>query len=123
MKQLSEIDKQRDKVLRQMRSIRSMKRGTINEQYFKVPQKDSKPAMRGPYYVLSRREGKKTVSERLTTPMQIEQAKIDVAAHSKFAELCKEFEILTEQIGMLVRETEGYDKKKSLKQRSKPTKK
>ena len=123
MQAIPEIENRRDAVLQQMRSIRSMKRGTINEQYLKVPQKGSKPVLRGPYYVLSRREGNKTVSERLTTPMQLEQAKMDVAAHRKFVELCKEFEALTERLGMLKRQAEGTEEKKRLRLRSKPTKK
>jgi hypothetical protein len=118
MQTIPQIESQRDQVLQQMRSIRSMKRGTINEQYLKVPQKGGKPALRGPYYVLSRREGNKTVSERLTSPMQVEQTKTDVAAHRRFVELCKEFETLTERMGMLLhREAEGYGEKKRLKLR------
>ena len=43
MKTLPEIERRRDTLLQEMRLIRSMKRGTINEQYLKVPQKGSKP--------------------------------------------------------------------------------
>jgi len=124
LKPMTELENQREAVLQQMRTIRSMKRGTINEQYLKVPQKGSKPALRGPYYVLSRREGNKTVSERLSTPAQVEQAKIDIAAHKKFTGLCKEFEILTEQMGALQRKTHDSEwKKKRLKRQSKPIEK
>jgi len=123
MQNIPEIESKRDAVLQGIRSIRSMKRGTINEQYLKVPQKGSKPALRGPYYVLSRREGNKTVSERLTTPTQLEQAKMDIAAHRKFVELCKEFEVLTERLGALLRQAQGSEEKKRLKRRSKPIKK
>jgi len=123
MKTLLEIETRREAVLQQMRSIRSMKRGTINEQYLKVPQKGSEPALRGPYPVLSRREGNKTVSERLTTSKQLEQAKLDIAAHSKFMELCKEFEILTERMGFLRRQSEGPEEKKRLRRRLKLTEK
>lgn len=119
---MTELENQREAILQQMRSIRSMKRGTINEQYLKVPQKGSKPALRGPYYVLSRREGNKTVSERLSTPAQFEQARSDIAAHRIFTELCKEFEILTERMGALQRKAEDSEwKKKRLKRRSKQT--
>lgn len=121
MKTMSEIETRRETVLQQMRNIRSMKRGTINEQYLKVPQKGAEPALRGPYHVLSRREGNKTVSERLTTPKQLEQAKMDVAAHRRFVELCKEFEMLTERMGILRRQTEGPEEKKLLRRRLKPT--
>ena len=121
MQTIPDIERQRDSVLQQMRSIRSMKRGTINEQYLKVPQKGAKTAFRGPYYVLSRREGNKTVSERLTTQPQLEQAKLDVAAHKKFIELCKEFEALTERMGLLERQTVETVEKKRLRRRLKPT--
>ena len=121
MKISSEIENRRDSVLQEMSSIRSMKRGTINEQYMKVPQKGSEPALRGPYQIISRREGNKTVSERLTTPAQLEQAKRDVAAHRKFVELCKNFELLTEKMVLIERQVEGPDKKKWLRRQSKPT--
>jgi hypothetical protein len=112
------IEARREAVVQEMFSMKSMKRGTINEQYLKVPQKGvSKPALRGPYYVLSRKEGNKTVSERLTTPEELEQAKQDIAAHKRFVELCKEFEVLTERLGMLTRQPEGSTKKKRLKRR------
>lgn len=123
METMLEIENQRDAVLQQMRSIRSMKRGTINQQYLKIPQKGAKPALRGPYYVFSRREGNKTVSERLITPTQLEQAKTDIAAHKKFVELCKEFEALTEHMGILQRRAEGTEEKKRLRRRSKRTEK
>lgn len=123
MQTLSEIENQRDNVLQQMRYIRSMKRGTINEQYLNVSQKGAKSALRGPYYVLSRREGNKTVSERLTTSNQLEQAKTDVAAHRKFVELCRKFESLTERMGALLRQADRSEEKKRLRQRSKQIKK
>ncbi len=116
------IEARREAVLQEMRSIKSMKRGTINEQYLKVPQKgSSKPALRGPYHVLSRREGNKTVSERLTTPEQLEQARKDVEAHKRFTGLCKEFEGLTERLGILQGQLSGMEEKKRSKRRLKPS--
>ncbi len=121
METTRDIEARREAVLHEMRSIKSMKRGTINEQYLKVPQKGaSKPALRGPYHVLSRREGSKTVSERLTTPEQLEQARKDVAAHKRFISLCKEFEVLTERLGILQRQISGVGEKKRSRRRSKP---
>lgn len=114
------IEARREAVLQEMRSIKSMKRGTINEQYLKVPQKGAKPALRGPYHILSRREGSKTVSERLTTTEQLEQARKDVAAHKRFMSLCKEFEVLTERLGILQRQSAGTAEKKRLRRRLKP---
>jgi len=105
METVKEIEEKREAILEEMRSIRSMKRGTINEQYLKVRQKGrEEPVLRGPYYVFSRREGQKTVSRRLTAPHQLKQAQADVAAHKKFVKLAQEFEALTERLGELERE-------------------
>ncbi len=112
MSTVSEIETRRNAILEEMRSIRSMRRGTINEQYMKVRHKGKKePVTRGPYHLFSRREGNKTVGYRLTTPEELEQAQKDVAAHKHFIGLCGEFESLTEKMGELLRLPEGAEKK------------
>ena len=111
MQGIQEVEARRQALVKEMLSIRSMRRGTINEQYFKVKRK--KESLRGPYYVISRRQGGKTVSMRVTSAKQLEQAKKDVAAHRRFVQLCKEFETLTERLGELERQTpEGVEKKR-----------
>lgn len=122
MNSVKEIEMKREAILEEMRSIRSMKRGTINEQFLKVPQKGKEePVLRGPYFVFSRREGGKTVSERLTSPTELEQAERDIAAHKRFVELCKEFEVLTEKLGQIERQGELVREKKRRKPSSRRT--
>jgi len=102
------LEARRSGILEEMRSIRSMRRGTINEQYFKTRLKGSKGIVRqGPYYVLSRREGQKTVSHRLRSETELEQARRDVAEYKRFLGLCQEFERLTARLGEL--EGSGQD--------------
>jgi 3-methyladenine DNA glycosylase/8-oxoguanine DNA glycosylase len=105
MATIQELEKRREQVLEQMRSIRSLKRGTISEQYFPV-MRDGKPSgeRRGPYYVLSRREGERTVSRRLRSAEEVRQAREAIAAHRRFVDLCKEYEELTERLGQLERQ-------------------
>lgn len=121
---IKQIEAQREGVLEQMRAIRSMERGSINKQFLKVPHKGKKePVLRGPYYVITRREGKKTVGYRLKAE-ELERAQRDVEAHKKFLTLCREFERLTEELGRLERETGEVDTvKKGLKSRSRRTRK
>jgi hypothetical protein len=77
-----------------------MRRGTINEQHFKTRLKGKKGiVLQGPYYVLSRREGEKTVSKRLRSLGELEEAQREVAAYKRFMTLCREFEELTMRLG------------------------
>lgn len=119
MVDIQTIQVRREAILSEMRSISSMKRGTINEQFLKVSQKGKKhPVLRGPYYVMSRREGHKTVSTRLTTPEVLEKTRGDVAAYHRFQALAKEFVELTETLGEVEETAAEPDLKKKPKSRS-----
>lgn len=124
MDTIDDVEKRREAVLSDMRGIRSLERGSITEQYLKVPQKGGKPLLRGPYYLMSRREDERTVGYRLTTPADLERAKRDVEAHRRFSALCQEYERLTERLGKLERGTgDDGDKKKVPRLRSNKTRK
>jgi hypothetical protein len=113
MTSIQEIEARRNAILEELRSIRSMRRGTINEQYFNVHRKGkNKIIQQGPYYVLSRREGEKTVSKRLTSSSDLEQARRDAAVHKKFLALCREFEQLTTMLGELERKEPAIEQEK-----------
>jgi hypothetical protein len=104
MQAVKEIEAKRDAILEQMRNIRTMERGSITEQYMKVPHKGKKePVTRGPYYMLTRREEGRTVGYRLRKPQELERARRDVEAHKRFVELCRQFEELTQRLGELER--------------------
>jgi hypothetical protein len=113
MDTVQELETRRNGILKEMRSIRSMRRGTINEQYFKTRLKGRKGiAHQGPYYVLSRREGQKTVSNRLRSEAELEEARRDVAEYKRFLGLCQEFERLTARLGELERSEQGLEQEK-----------
>ncbi len=113
MNTVKELEARRNAIIEQMRSIRSMRRGTINGQHFKTRLKGRKGVvLQGPYYVLSRREGEKTVSKRLRSPVELEQARKDVAEHKTFLGLCQEFERLTARLGELERGEQGLEQEK-----------
>ena len=113
MDTVQQLEARRNAILEEMRSIRSMRRGTINEQYFKTRLKGKKGIVhQGPYYVLSRREGDKTVSKRLRSVAELQQTQKDVVEYKRFLGLCQEFERLTSRLGELERGEQGLEQEK-----------
>ena len=112
MDTMQQLEGRRKAVLEQMAAIRSMRRGTVNQQYLKVPHKgQAAPALCGPYYVLIHKQGGRTISRRVPAG-EVEQVRADVAARRRFVELCREFERLTEQLGQVEREACGGEQRK-----------
>jgi hypothetical protein len=113
METVKQLEARRNAILEEMGSIRYMRRGTINEQYFKAHPKGRKGrVLQGPYYVLSKREGTKTVSQRVSAGVELEQARKDVAQYKRFVDLCQEFEQLTARLGGLERGEQDLEQKK-----------
>jgi len=104
MKRRGELEARRERLLSQMRLIRSMKRGTLSIRPEKVHRKgQEEPVLLGPYALFVRSEGRRTVGRRLRSPEEVAQAREDIAAYQRFAALCKEFAQATEELGELER--------------------
>lgn len=124
MSTIAEIQARRSGIARELLDIRSMRKGSINEQYFPVVEDGKKTGKkRGPYFVHTYKEGKKTVSARLKTGAALDQAREDADNYRRFRDLCAEFEQLTERLGRLEREGSASEEalKKGLKSRSSRT--
>jgi len=114
MKRIEEISARRKEILKEMGRIKSLKRGTLTEQYLKVRHLGKKePVLRGPYYVLSRHEEGRTVSRRVSLK-ELAEVRAELSAGKRFRELCREYEELTEELGLLfgVEAEDGEEKKR-----------
>jgi len=114
MKAIAEIEARRRALLEELAGMRALRRGTLNEQYFPARRRgELESVRRGPYYVLSRREGDRTVSRRVR-PAEVERTRAELAAHRRFRELCRALEAFTERLGELEREgaKAGREKKR-----------
>ncbi len=110
MRSVAALETRRNAIAKEMLSIRSMRRGSVSEQYLDVKHKGKKePVKRGPYYVWFRYTDKKPVSKRLTSKEEVKQVREDIAARRRFVALCEEFEELTDQLGELERCQPGLD--------------
>lgn len=118
MSMRDELETQREALLSQMRSIRSMKRGTLSIRPEKVRRKGrEEPVLLGPYPLFVRREGQRTLGRRLHSCEEVAQVREDIAAYERFMGLCKAYVEVTERLGELERVNvrEGDAAKKGLK--------
>jgi len=113
MKRIEEIEARRKEILKEMGGIKSMKRGSLTEQYLKVRHRGKKePVLRGPYYVLSRHAKGRTVSCRVSLK-ELREVRAELSAGKRLRALCREYEELTEELGFLVGgESEAGEEKK-----------
>ena len=62
------LEQQRQTLLQQLAGLQQLRRGSLTEQFLSVKHRDGSRVKRGPYPLLTRKEGKKTVSQRLSNP-------------------------------------------------------
>lgn len=112
----------RNGIIEEMQAIRSMRKGSVNEQYLKVCCKGKKePSLCGPYWVYTRKEKGKTISQRLARE-EAEKIRKDVEAFHRFQELCRVYADVSEELSVLEdgKSSVGQEKKRR-KLRSKKT--
>lgn len=116
----NELEARRLELVNELLGIRSLVRGALSEQFLRVPQKgQAEPALRGPYFVLSRSVRGRTKSERVKQK-EVARVREDVENHKRFAALCDELAEVTERLGALERQASASEEalKKGLKSRS-----
>ena len=62
------LQQHRQQLLQQLSGLQEIRRGSLTEQFLTVKHKDGSRVRRGPYPLLTRKQGQKTVSLRLTDP-------------------------------------------------------
>jgi Family of unknown function (DUF6788) len=62
------VQHQRQVLLQQLSGLQELRRGSLTEQFLIVKRADGSSVKRGPYPLLTRKIGQKTVSQRLTDP-------------------------------------------------------
>jgi len=103
MEELDRLEERRERILLEIRGIRSMRKGSVVEQYLKGARKGQPdPAIRGPYFLYTRKEKGKTVGKRLKKS-EVNHYRREVESFHRFQGLCDEYARITEQLGDLER--------------------
>ena len=101
------LEARRRTVLEQLEAIRSLRKGTLSEQWVPAVRDGKKTKkLRGPYFVWTSKVGRKTVSERIKGKQEQQWAQQDALNYQRFKELCAELEDLTHQLGLVERQAQ-----------------
>lgn len=97
----SNLEQQRQGLLRQLADLRELRRGSLTEQFLTVKHADGSQVKRGPYPLLTRKEANKTVSVRLTDPSVVPLYRRQLQAMRQFEGVIDQLVRLGEQLGDL----------------------
>lgn len=114
MKVKNRKEKEREGILRQMGSITRMRRGTVNEQYFKRQKEGCDPVYLGPYYLYSRTEKGVSFGKRLTKE-EVNRYREETDNRRRFKELSERYIMICEGLA----DEEIDEVKKTLQRHSK----
>ena len=78
------LQQHRQQLLQQLSGLQEIRRGSLTEQFLSVKRKDGSHVKRGPYPLLTRKEGQKTVSQRLTDPALVPLYRQQIQAMRQF---------------------------------------
>jgi hypothetical protein len=78
------LQQQRQRLLQQLSGLQELRRGSLTEQFLMVKRKDGSRVKRGPYPLLTRKQGQKTVSLRLTDPALVPLYRQQIQALRQF---------------------------------------
>ena len=115
MDQRDTLEAERQRIIEQMAAITRMRRGTVNEQYFEVRQKDGSVAEHGPYFLYSRTEKGKSFSRRITGE-EVERYKTETENCRRFKELSNRCVVICEDLAET--DEEKVEKKRSKRRRN-----
>jgi len=97
----SNLEQQRQGLLRQLADFRELRRGSLIEQFLTVKHADGSKVRRGPYPLLTRKEAQKTVSARLTDPGLVPLYRRQLQTMRQFETVVDQLVRVGEQLGDL----------------------
>jgi len=97
----SNLEQQRQGLLRQLSDLRELRRGSLTEQFLTVQHADGSKVRRGPYPLLTRKQAQKTVSMRLTDPALVPLYRQQIQAMRQFEGVVDQLVRVGEQLGDL----------------------
>ena len=95
------LEQQRQTLLQRLSGLPELRRGSLIEQFLPVKHADGSVVRRGPYPLLTRKEGTKTVSQRLKDPALVPLYRRQIQAMREFETVVDQLVRLGEQLSDL----------------------
>ncbi len=95
------LEQQRQALLQQLSGLREVRRGSLTEQFLAVKHADGSVVKRGPYPLLTRKQGQKTLSLRLKDPELVPVYRRQIQAMRDFETVVDQIVRVGEQLGDL----------------------
>ncbi len=95
------LEQQRQVLLQRLSGLQQLRRGSLTEQYLMVKHADGSRVKRGPYPLLTRKEGQKTVSKRLSDPALVPVYRKQIQAMRDFEHVVDQLVRIGEQLSDL----------------------
>ena len=115
MKSMEQQEAERQEILRDMAGIERMRRGTVSEQYVKTRQKDGSVIENGPYFLYSRTEKGRSVSQRITADV-LDRYRAETENCRRFKELANRCVLVCE--GLAEQDEGSQEKKRSRRKKN-----
>ena len=95
------LENKRQSLLQQLSGLRQLRRGSLTEQFLTVKHADGSQVRRGPYPLITRKEGSKTRSVRLTDPQLVPIYRQQIQAMRQFETVVDQLVRVGEQLSDL----------------------
>jgi len=98
----SNLEQPRQHLLQQLSGLPQLRRGSLTEQFLLIKREDGSQVQRGPYPLLTRKEGLNTISQRLTDPQLVPVYRQQIRAMHQFEGVVNQLVRVGEQLSDLV---------------------
>lgn len=95
------LEQQRQTLLQQLSGLQQLRRGSLTEQFLMVKHADGSRVKRGPYPLLTRKDGNRTVSLRLSDPALVPLYRQQIQAMRAFETVVEQLVRVSEQLSDL----------------------
>lgn len=95
------LEQHRQALLERLATLREVRQGSLTEQFLRVKHVDGSVVRHGPYPLLTRKEGQKTVSQRLRDPALVPLYRQQIQAMREFETVVDQLVRLGEQFSEL----------------------